>query len=287
MTEEKPVAPSTPTLRTRRPGRYKRQLQTRIAGILSGLFLAWALAFVPEQLFARLTTLYGAWTGYLSRGGVAISMMFFAKWIIFAQDSLATGNSKWSAFFRSFFSDQKIQNKYDCTRAEASALWFRYFNKWEDGPHEYQSYHRYTFSRTYACRLIYHLRQWLLYFTVLGIVTLIANWLFIEDFNNWIICVLALLAALALWAFLTFANAIPIAGDGSSGLFDRIRRRIGPRAAPTGCWAKYQEIAEIQLVHLQHDILDTAATYTEAWQVVTAWPAVQSPEPDRAGRISG
>lgn len=136
------------------------------------------------------------------------------------------------------------------------ALWFHFFNRWESGPAEYQQYHRLTFARTYSCRLVYHLRQWLFYFSLLGGITLVINRIFVPSFVGYTGPLLTICCALFLSLFLGFANRLP---RGSNGI-------------ATGCWKKYEEIAEVQRVLLEQEVLRNVNTYDEAWDFIKDWP---------------
>ena len=239
------------------PGRFKRQLQTRITWILLSMLIMYCLLFLPKSIFSLLSELLGQWADYSARLGVAVVGSFAARWVIFTQDSLANGSSRYSEFFRSQFPDKVIMGKYHCTKAEATTLWFQWFNKWEEGPDHYALYHRLTFSRSYGCRLIYYLRNWLFFFFCLGFVTLGCLWLFKISFSQWSLCLCFLVAVLLVYVYLSCTNRIP-KKDGS-----------GPTS---GCWRKFQEISEMQVVLLERAILRAAPTYDDAWSRVSTWP---------------
>lgn len=250
-------------------GRYKGKLQTQIAALLLGMFLLYTLVYLPESLFSELRTAVGKWGEYCARLGMAISGVVLARWIVFAQDTLANGTNRWSQFFRSQFPDQMIMDKYSCSKAEATSLWFKYFNSWENGPPAYRAHHSRTFYRSYGCRLIYYLKQWLMFFAAGGATTMGILWVAGTQFTRWTPCFLLIAVSVAVFFILWRANRIP-GGEWHLKLAKNWRRREKPREA-SGCWRKFQEISEMQKVLLEKDILSCAQTFEEAWSLASEW----------------
>jgi hypothetical protein len=238
----------------------------QITGVLLGIFVLYAVLFLPESLFAELRESFGLLAEYVVRLGGALSAGVVTRWVMFTQDTLANGDSIWSKYFRSQFPHNVIIDKYGCSGAEGSGLWFTYFNSWEDGSASYQAHHARTFYRSYGCRLIYHLKQWLFFFAVGGALTLFIIRISGTTFTRWTPCFLLIAMSIALFVILWRANRIPNDLERMRPAF--LAQFLKPSTEATGCWRKFEEISEIQRVLLERDILSRAETLEEAWGLV-------------------
>ena len=236
------------------PGKFKRNLQNQITVILLLIFTLYAWLFIPDFRSSTLSEGLQLLAEVL-RVGVAAIVVWPVRWILFSQDSLANGSSQWSRFFRAQYPHRIIVEKFGCTQAEATTLWFHWFNRWEHSGQLFQGYHSMTFQRSYGCRFIYLLRRWLLLFAAFGTANLSVIHMLDLEFAAWLSAFACITASLILFTALTCSNRVPRNDEKS----------------PSGCWLKYQEISEVQRVLLEREILDHADSLDDAWARVKKW----------------
>lgn len=133
---------------------------------LVGLALVYGYFFLPEAVFefvkSRLNSVIAALTsvGLLGLLGAVVGS------VVASQDLLATVGTPAAKFFQSRRPSMKIQAHYQCPKNEADALWFGFFNPWEDPKHPRHEYWRRTLERGYQCRFLYQLRAVVLLFVL-------------------------------------------------------------------------------------------------------------------------
>jgi hypothetical protein len=241
--EPSPVA----DLQTR--GAYKRNMQVWVSAVLSACILFFALLYVPDEILTPLFEILKTVNEWLIRAGLAVPFVVIFPWVLFAQDHLATGNSRASRFFRHYYASTYAVEVKRLPRDKADKLWFDYFNQWEADSHPNNEYYRRNFERTYACRLIFYLKRILGAFIVLAFFsTFLTTW------------VLKTTGSSKLLPARIFILGISIVGLASLHFSNRIRennasRSYQDRYSPTGVYFKYKEIAGILRNLFETDVL--------------------------------
>ena len=230
-------------------GAYKRNMQVWVSSALSACILFFALLYLPDEILNPLFEKIKLVNELLIKVGLAVPFALIFPWILFAQDHLATGNSRASRFFRHYYPSTYAVEVKGLQRDKADKLWFDYFNKLEAENHPSNEYYRRNFERTYACRLIYYLKRILSVFIVLALFsTFLITWIFnTTDSSKLLPARIGIL----------IVSAIVLA---SLHLSNRIQENAAShpyqdRYSPTGVYFKYKEIAGILRNLFETDVL--------------------------------
>lgn len=224
------------------PGEIKNAMKRRVTSVLVAIILFFVLIFVPSEIVDPIARGLEGWQRLLAKLGASIPLMVVIPWIIFAQDHLATGNSKASQFFKHHFQSTLAMKKYGQTQADANRLWFDYFNKWEDPKHEHHGNYKATFDRSYALRLIYYLKRLLFLFVVAACASTIAMTLLLPNTRSALPARITIIVVVALvWSWLHLSNTFKKLPSGDY--------------EATGAYFKYQEICGITCSRFEQDVL--------------------------------
>lgn len=228
----------------------KRNLKIRIVFYFLLIIFGFLFVFIPVEYFGipKGATIFELSVKFASSSVLSPLIV----WLLFATDPLATGKSKYSEFFRSYYPSVLVMRKYPgIKQGEATQLWLSFFNKWSDPECEHNSTWRTVLERTYSCRFIFYflfLLSYSLIFSTLAMVIYGAYnyWseLPILNFNH----VLYTAIIFCIWLFLRKNNQIP--------------SKKGTE--PSGCWYKYKEISEMEMAIFEDKILSKSPTYQDA-----------------------
>jgi hypothetical protein len=179
--------PATPTIKD-----YKTKMQNRITWILAGCVSVFLAVYLPRDLQELFVRMFGEAKGTI--GGIEITnisgfitalcgvpLSFVLRWVIFAQDHLATGKSKAGDFFRYYYVTSMIKALHqDIHQTQALKMWFDAFNKWQkpNAREEDQDMFRRVSQRSYSLRLIWYLQRVTVYFIIGSLVMMSAECLF-------------------------------------------------------------------------------------------------------------
>ena len=233
------------------PGTFKQKMKRQVTSVLFVYILFFVALYVPDKALAPLIErLNVGWNFFVKFAGSlagSIPITFVLQWIIFSQDSLATGSSKESRFFRHCYPSSFARDVYGLKQAEADQNWFDYFNKWQDEKHVDHSYLVDCFKRSYSCRLIYYLVKLSFLFACgAAALMLISFAIDPEDFQKYLFSRMAGLIIVVLsFGWLTLNN--------------RIREDLqAPREDSykvTGVWFKFKEINGVLIQKFERDVL--------------------------------
>jgi hypothetical protein len=234
---------------------FKHRMKRRVTAVVFLFVLFFVGLYVPDIVLGALVeSLNIGWRSFVRFAAPmagSISMTFVLQWIIFSQDSLATGSSKKSRFFRACYPSTYARNKYGLMQGEADRSWFDYFNQWQNDEHPNHSYHIDCFKRSYSCRLIYYLSKLSIAFTC-GAIALMVFTFLIDPTDFWkhlLVRLTFLIAVAILFSVLAYANRI------SEGQTPQGERNY----QVTGVWFKYQEINGVLIRKFEMDILTKRA----------------------------
>jgi hypothetical protein len=214
------------------------------------LMLLYGYVFLPTSVLAYLRQQLNSTVAVLTTLGLAGTVGAAIGLLISAQDPLATGRSRASAFFQSCRPSTAIKDHYKCPQAEANTLWFAVFNAWEAPDHPQYNYYYRTFDRSYACRFIYQTRMVLIAFLGLAALAWLTAAMFgLDDATRPI-------------AFARFG--LLIVALGATVLLFTINR-LNP---PTGCWERWKEINDMNIVWLKSELFSSAQDYPAAWTLI-------------------
>lgn len=177
---------------------------------------------------------------------------FLVGTILFSTDPMATGKSRISQYFRSFYPSIIVKNQYSLTDGQASELWFSFLNIWSQPTSKYHLEWSTLFERSYRCRLIHYLKKLLLWVIIISV---------------GVCCLQAMYEYIYLNVFkIEFKEIVYILFVGILYLYLELYNKYGDK--PSGCWYKYKESSEMQYAILQKELFAKAITYNEAIKVV-------------------
>jgi hypothetical protein len=229
--------------------KYKQRMKWKVTSLLGFLVILFAILYVPPDMFRFVSDSLSTAGSLALRVGFSVPLVFFAQWIIFAQDHLANGDSKASRFFRECYASKYATEHYGIPADRARTLWFDYFNSWSQEDHPLHGYYRSSFERSYSLRLIFYLKRVLWFFFAIamgftGVATWRADWTSDAGMLGARLGV-ALLAGVVALSLTVSNRAIPNADEAGD-----------QRWHATGAYAKYQEIAGILRVKFQDEVLE-------------------------------
>lgn len=234
--------------------KIKSKLQFFITTFLLLIILGYLVSFIPLDKLGIPEK--GNILELLYKLATSSVLSLLLRKPLFGTDPLASGKSKESEFFRSFYPSILIQEKYGVVKGSADKLWFDYFNTWSKEDSNYYSHWRTVFERTYMCRLIFYLSRLQMIFLILSVSTLIvmlaANYYVKHFFSITPLSIGYIVVVIFIYLLLKISNKIP--------------RKDGDE--PTGCWYKYREISNIEKAILTDEILNKAQTYGEALELI-------------------
>lgn len=224
-------------------------MQWKVTVVVTGLTLFFVLLYVPEEVLGPLAEKLTLLNQLLIKTGFTVPVIYLFHWILFAQDHLATGNSRASTFFRHYYVSNYAVVERGLKQDEANKQWFDYFNKWEDEENPNHSYYLRNFGRTYDCRLIFYLKRVLIMFIIVASLTTWLTLLIFDSQDN------RRFLPARIGVILFFAVVL-----GSLYLSNRIRKNPASgsyedRYLPTGVYARYKEIAGILRMKFEEDVL--------------------------------
>lgn len=231
------------------PGTYKQKMKLWVISALAACTLFFAVLYIPDEVLKPLSARIETVGELMVKFGLGVSFAIILSFILFAQDHLATGNSRASVFFRHYYPSTYAVEVKRLKRAEADRLWFDYFNQWESEHHKNNEYCRRNFERTYACRLIFYLKRIFGAFIVLALLsTLLQAWVFPTEQSSQLLVprLFVLIVSIVIWISLLWSNRI--------GKY-KASRPYEERYSPTGAYKKYKEIAGILREKFQADVL--------------------------------
>ncbi len=232
-------------------------LKGRIFWVLFPLFLVFTYYVypVPPQsaqagakeaggLLGPLDGLLGVVARVVSAGVLAPAFSF----LLSATDPLFHGDSRQARFIQKLLPSNPAKAKYNCSEAEATDLWFLYFDTWEHAKSPNTRLMTEASKRTYGARLIFYLEQALSLFGIAGALILLvaivlpSTW---HPFGEHIpVRVTMLIAVGVVLAYLHISNPV--------------------RRGPWGCWRKVAEAFRMQRLRFEREVLDHAGTLPEA-----------------------
>jgi hypothetical protein len=237
---------------------HKRRMQTRVVtALLVAAFIYFAFLFpqpVLDHLASQLSQRFGVWAKIASGTVGAATLTSILSFLLFAADSAFKGSNKTAEWVRSGFASHAAQEKYGCSEAEASALWFRFFDTWACAGSTNRILLENTYAATYTARAVFYLARAVVILIFLGVVSMALNWKVFgsygpgEGWRRATVDGLALACFVGGYFFLTLTNKIP----------------KGVRRA-TGCWARVEDVFGRSRAVFAQDILRHAATIPEAF----------------------
>lgn len=250
--------PATPTIK-----QIKMKMQSRITLILAGCVSVFLLVYLPREVQDKFARMFGEAKGTIQgieitniagfiTGLCGVPLSFVVRWIIFAQDHLATGTSKSSQFFRYYYVTSMLMALHpNIDRTQASKLWFEdTFNKWQkpNAKEQELDMFRRVSERTYSLRLIWYLQRVTVYFIIGSLAMMSAECLFFkrDSFVEYLPVkgVVFVLAAFLCW-WLHGSNKIKLVNQ--SGYFNKYEA--------TGAFEKYKEIQGLAWEHFRETVL--------------------------------
>lgn len=212
----------------------------------------------PELAYLELILKYGL---------VVIIPVVYARFFLFAHDSLAHGNDKYARFFQTTLPSGFLRDQFGVKQNRANELWFKIFNVWKNKNHPRNPQWYATFRRTYSCRFIYHLQRWLVRAVVLFAATLVVDFGY-KWFATGAVPIGGILLVRLMVIVMTFLVALVLS----------IKNRVGVRA--TGCWARLLEIEEGHKAWLEQEVVGPSGrNFGTAWKLAEAWEARWNPGP--------
>jgi hypothetical protein len=223
-------------------GEIKQQMKRKVTAVLISTVALFVVFFVPSAITTPVAKGLNEWHKLLIKFGIAVPVMVFVPWIIFAQDQLATGASKASQFFRHHYPSALAVKKYSMSRQEADRVWFEYFNAWEDPKHRWHNDYKNTFERGYSLRLIYYLNRLLLLFVIAAsVATTLSAWLLDEPRSVLAPKIVLIAIAGLLWWWVHASNTFTKLASGEY--------------SATGAYFKYQEMNGITSNRFEVEVL--------------------------------
>lgn len=226
------------TAKTAKPVDYKSRMQWKVTAMLAVALISFMVFFIPTGVQSKLVKQFGEVQKY-SAGIMALTgapLVFFVRWVIFAQDHLATGNGRASRFFRHYYPSCTFITKHGVDGNVARKLWFEFYNKWQKPNHKHYDLFRRNSERTYSMRMIWYLKRILLAYLLLALVAMSLDcWLFErQEFVSLLpVKVVLLFGAAVMFVSIQFSNTIT-EHPASPDYFDRY--------TATGAYEKYKEI---------------------------------------------
>jgi len=241
--------------------RPEKKYQIRIFSGIVIIITIFVLIFVPTDFVNLITNKINQLADIIVVLGLDIALIFVVStWVFSTSDILFTGKSKYSIYFQSNLPSGHLMEKLNCSQGEANDIWFSIFNKWKNDKNPRHEFWKRTFERGYGCRLIFHLRNTILFIMILSTVFFIAYesyYFFIKNeiiiaSNTELLKIGMLIIELFLLWYLNYNNQIP-----------------GKRNnRPTGCWYRWKEINDIHKAWLDNNILSKAKNYNQAIKLV-------------------
>ena len=217
----------------------KKESESTVVYVIVFLGLIYGFFFLPEPVLALFKSRFGEIGkigGTLAGMGFSAMVAYLIGTVIMSQDILATTNLPAGNFFQGQYPSKEIMAKLQCGQPQADYLWFNLFNPWsESGHHRHMSY-RFTFQRSYSCRLIFHARMSFVFFTMLASLTWVISWR--SQFEN------TLPAEIYSRGLLIFIALVIIA----------ILFGFNRTGKPTGCWKRFEEINNINKAWLNEAV---------------------------------
>jgi len=216
------------------------------------------LANFPELTYLELVLKYGV---------VVIIPVIYARFFLFAHDSLAHGNDKYAQFFQATLPSGFLREQFGVEQKKANELWFKIFNVWKNKNHPRNPQWYATFRRTYSCRFIYHLQKWLFRAFVLFAATLI-----IDTGYKWLATDTGPIDRLLPVRLTVTVVTLLIA------LMLSVKNQVSVK--PRGCWARLLEIEEGHKAWLEQEVVGPSERdFDRAWALAKAWEATRNPGP--------
>src|SRR5216683_4171747 len=180
---------------------------------------------------------------YILKYGIVILVpVIYARFFVFAHDSLATGTDRFARFFQLTLPSTFLRDEFGMEQRKANELWFKIFNVWKNKNHPRNPQWYSTFRRTYSCRFVYLLRRWLFRAVILFAVTL-----GVDSWYKWFMMREALFDGIFL------ARAIVISVSLLLAIMLSTSNRVGRN--PTGCWARLLEIEDGHKAWLEQQVV--------------------------------
>jgi hypothetical protein len=156
---------------------HKEQMQRRVVRTLIAVAFLYFAFLLPDELYQLVVRAAAAKASWWAKAfTVAVGTPTFAwilSFLLFASDSAFKGSNATARWIRSRFAANAAKEKYACAEAEASALWFAYFDTWALEKSPYRTLLANTYSATYAVRAVFYVRRALLLFLALGGVSIL------------------------------------------------------------------------------------------------------------------
>ena len=245
---DKNTITQTPTKQT-----LKKKMKWKVFAVLAFVCALFVVVYVPEELLTPLTTSFHLASIYVAKAGIAGVNILLLRWILFAQDHLATGNSRSSQFFRHYYPSNYAVTVYRLTRADADKQWFEFFNQWEDPQHPQHLQYEYSLERSYGCRVIYYLQRILFFFVLLAIVGTILCLLLgtVDARSSLPVRLVVAVGAFSVAVWLEASNKITEKKT-AGGTYD-------DRYDATGAYFKYKEQQGILRSYFEQEVLKRGA----------------------------
>ncbi len=128
---------------------YKSAMQWQVTTVLMTSVVLFVILYIPSEVLVPITGSLSHTGELVTRLGIAAPAAWMLRWVLFAQDHLATGSSSASQFFRHYYVSLYTRSKYDLSKGEADMRWFEYFNDWEEQGSPNHKFYRINVRRTY------------------------------------------------------------------------------------------------------------------------------------------
>lgn len=241
--------------------KIRRAMERKVFASVAIIALLYFFFIVPDSIINLVlirsnrfvTTAERLWT---SLGGT-IAITSILPFIFFASGAPFLGTSRTAKWVRTLFPSKAAEKRYNCDDAQATALWFEYFNTWGLPKSPRKESLEVSYAATYQARLIFYLVRTLLTFSVFGGVTILANWRWLNTYQGAGGKQLLTMNIFVELVYLTFLIFLVLANRGGTSTRE-----------PYGCWLRVKNKFGTQRALFEEDVLNQAKTLTDAHKLV-------------------